>query len=863
MKQVDIKSIIIPNRPRSGNYPTGSTVIPGGDGSNTTIINQGGGIDLTQARKEFLSKKTSDEAKGVINFLKGIKISGKSISDLLQEKSTESISDEAIMTAARVLLEITNAIKQLDKRFLRKDEPDLTDFLLSLHGGAVFGKDGFATGATGFGAQIDEKGFGEMRGLKLWESLTLPLLNYNRVDVVVGDKWRSPGAGVIATVIPDTDTEGNELTTGTATLQLEDGEIGSIAVDDIAMGIWHFGDGSDATEDSDDGLGNFAFAGFSTCYFRITEVIGENNNTLKYSLRTGYNVHPQPQMIFSCRGNLTNKERQTSVYETRTYTRMLINQNNWEIGKQNIGLQYGDLSNLNIFGLDMTGYSIYLNSVYFTGIIKQVKPDGTPVMTANDRGTWSKEIAGSEGYDYYDRVSHNGSLWLCVNEQGSQTEPTKESADWELQVGIETSNAYPRLRGEYNSDNKYRYTVDYRDCVTWNNGTHRVKNPGTVPVGIAPDNTDYWEEASWLDFVAATTLLADNGNLGGLMFKKTGTTIDGIPVGELRSQKTNNSGDPMLYMNTETGRFECEDAKIRGEVNATSGTFENVIVNGSIKSPFKYASFFGDEIADNLVVPNDNKNDSYNLLFTIPDAAAENIGRRITITFEPGFGTASSQMVPLIINGEEKFESLHLYGNQTIDLLGYGIKGEFRAWIVLTDTQPSKVKTNKLICPYFTPSDGDNTNNGTPWYGLGFDRTSTIQTYLNGFYGVHFRTGSGSMDLDNSGGNLTVSGRVNESSDERLKEIKESLEIPLEQIVNSPIVRYSKKSDRQGNTEVGGIAQYMKDILPETVTEDTQGYLSMSYSRIGYIYSVAVARELEKSNERIKQLENIIEGLQS
>ena len=27
MKQVDIKSIVIPNKPRSGNYPVGSTVV--------------------------------------------------------------------------------------------------------------------------------------------------------------------------------------------------------------------------------------------------------------------------------------------------------------------------------------------------------------------------------------------------------------------------------------------------------------------------------------------------------------------------------------------------------------------------------------------------------------------------------------------------------------------------------------------------------------------------------------------------------------------------------------------------------------------------------------------------------------------
>lgn len=169
MKKVDIKSIVIPNRSRSGNYPTGSTVTPSGDGSNSTIINQGGGVDLTQARKEFLSKKTSDEAKGIINFLKGIKIVGRNISNLLQKNSEEEITDEAIMSAARVILEIGNAIGKLDNKFLRKDQSDSTNFLLKLLGGAEFGK--YASGISG--GKIDEQGAAELLSLLLRGALTI------------------------------------------------------------------------------------------------------------------------------------------------------------------------------------------------------------------------------------------------------------------------------------------------------------------------------------------------------------------------------------------------------------------------------------------------------------------------------------------------------------------------------------------------------------------------------------------------------------------------------------------------------------------------------------------------------------------
>ena len=74
MKQVDIKSIVIPNKPRSGNYPVGSTVVAGGgSGGSTTIVNQGG-VDLATLRQQFLSKKSDDTSNGVITFLKGIKI---------------------------------------------------------------------------------------------------------------------------------------------------------------------------------------------------------------------------------------------------------------------------------------------------------------------------------------------------------------------------------------------------------------------------------------------------------------------------------------------------------------------------------------------------------------------------------------------------------------------------------------------------------------------------------------------------------------------------------------------------------------------------------------------------------------------
>lgn len=337
---------------------------------------------------------------------------------------------------------VFSALRSLSQ-FLRKDKEDSTRYLLSLFGGAVFGADGFAGGMSGFGARIDDGGNGELESLTVRRELIVPLLSYNRVDIKVGDKWRAPGGGVIASV----DTSAKRCT-----LRLEEGEIGAVAVGDICMGIFHSEVSADnAAEDMDDGLGNRTFAGFTTVYFRITGVEGDRNEAFTYELRpvserwTGQ-AEPFAEMQFVAYGSFTDEERQTSVYETRTYTRMLWKQNTWEIGVENIALQYGDLSNLGVFGMQMDGYSAYLNSVYFTGTLTQVKPDGTPVRTANDRGAWE---AGK--YDYYDRVSHDGCIWLCVAEDGTESEPSKSSADWLLQVD-KGADGTPGTPGEPGKD---------------------------------------------------------------------------------------------------------------------------------------------------------------------------------------------------------------------------------------------------------------------------------------------------------------------------------------------------------------------------------------------------------------------------
>ena len=288
-------------------------------------------------------------------------------------------------------------------------------------------------------------GAAELDALTVRRFLEVPELRFNRVDVHLGDKWRAPGGGLIESV---------DTAARTCRLKLEEGELGAVRAGDICMGIYHSTVASEnAAEDSDDSRMNRQLAGFATVYFTVTEVTGERGEAFRYQLRPRSErwpreAEPRAMMTFVVYGSFTDTERQTSVYETRTYTRMLRGQNTWETGPQNIAMQTGDLSNLSVHGIrGMEGYSAYLNSVYFTGVIRQVDAEGEPVLTARDRGEWQ---AAEVPYDYYDRVSHGGRLWLCIAEEGTSDEPSEASGAWLLQVDS-GSSAQPAVWVEVTS----------------------------------------------------------------------------------------------------------------------------------------------------------------------------------------------------------------------------------------------------------------------------------------------------------------------------------------------------------------------------------------------------------------------------
>ena len=313
-----------------------------------------------------ISKTKDDTALGLISFLNGINVTKGIVTDTITATELSS-----------------NIVKVLDK--------------LTANNAAFSGNISSVDYAEKLlGWLITPSGDIDAKSLRLRDFLEVPELRYNRVSVITGEEWNAPGGGIIESV-----DEENSI----VYLKLEPGEVAAIEVDDICK----------ANFNND--------TGFQTTYFRITEKL--DNGSFKYVLRSGYTYHPQKAMHFVCYGNFTNAERQKSSYSTQNYIRFLKGVNNWEITKDMIAMQLGDLSNLKLFGMDMTGHSAYLNRIYMTGTIKQISNDGvTEVPVPAFKGEWK-----SGTYWYYDEVTHNGSTWICIESTTTQ-EPSDSSTDW-------------------------------------------------------------------------------------------------------------------------------------------------------------------------------------------------------------------------------------------------------------------------------------------------------------------------------------------------------------------------------------------------------------------------------------------------
>ena len=261
------------------------------------------------------------------------------------------------------------------KEFVSKLYDDVVQGLITFAKGIKVGK--YKPDFLGTGTYLGPDGFIEASDLVLRNSLQVPELRFNRIDVISGETWNTFAFGKVKSV----DTEKRIVI-----VDLVEGELLSAHVNDIFRGIFHnLTGGNNQNEDTDE-CGFQKMKGFSTSYFTPTEILADGTG-FRYALKPGTTVHPCAEMKFAAYGNFTDKSRQSSAFSTRTTEILLANVNTWTIDPDRHYMYIkGKLDGITIGGMELKGYSTLQRNSYLMGVQIQFTPEQI------------NEIRGSDAY---------------------------------------------------------------------------------------------------------------------------------------------------------------------------------------------------------------------------------------------------------------------------------------------------------------------------------------------------------------------------------------------------------------------------------------------------------------------------------
>jgi len=460
----------------------------GGDVTNADHATSAYTLDKnTPVLDWFLSALNDDDAQGIINYLKGLKIAGNLINRIVKQGDKNvTYTDEDVMSALRVMTEIENSEEKLKEIFLRKDVADSTKYLLSLLGGVLIKKyakfGDFVTGVSG--GYIDEKGDMEMGSGVFRKRLFVPEIAYNRTTYFKGRMVNSPGGGCSVLSYVD-----NGDGTYTITPDLTDADGLSQFVDDILTTYF-------VTKNSEGKLN-----GFEEMKFRVTAA---DYTAKKFTVipRPGHSDwKPAEQMVLAQTGNFTDPERQTYILIDSVNGNNCItffdNANTWDPEPAQMPAWFGKKKGMTVAGINADNYSAVLQNIIMTGLIFQVDEiTGQTVRVPLDKGEW---VAGK--YAYYNRVSHNGALWLCVDDNGTTTEPSDDNPAWLKQVdkGADGATGPQGVPGTPGKDGVTYYTwIRYADNAQ---GGGISNNPtGKAYIGFAYNKTSAVESNTPSDY---------------------------------------------------------------------------------------------------------------------------------------------------------------------------------------------------------------------------------------------------------------------------------------------------------------------------------------------------------------------------
>jgi hypothetical protein len=177
-------------------------------------------------------------------------------------------------------------------------------------------------------------------------------------------------------------------------------------------------------------------------------------------------------------------------------------------------------------------------------------------------------------------------------------------------------------------------------------------------------------------------------------------------------------------------------------------------------------------------------------------------------------------------------------GQLSINKVGYALKWNNDNYSVGSNNSPNDF--------YIWSEDS------TARFRLGTNNLERLTVLANGNVGIG--TDSPSYKL-HVAGTIYATGSITERSDIRCKDVETYQWSPtLDMIADAPIIRYTMKDDKMHRMRVGSVAQYWEKMMPEAVSKDNDGILSIAQGDICMVSIIALAREVRKLREEIIQL---------
>lgn len=386
------------------------------------LLNENSRIYIKYNDKEYFMYVNSFTCKADKNCLYDISVelTDKLSANVSALRSTiTEIAGDIIGERMGASLNVSDILGRISRYFISKINSDTSNGLITFLKGIIvksYLKIGeFITGVSG--GYIDEKGNLEMESGVFRKRLFVPEIAYNRTTYFKGRMVNSPGGG--CTVLSYVD---NGDGTYTITPDLTDADGLSQFVDDILTTYF-------VTKNSEGKLN-----GFEEMKFRVTAA---DYTAKKFTVipRPGHSDwKPAEQMVLAQTGNFTDPERQTYILIDSVNGNNCItffdNANTWDPEPAQMPAWFGKKKGMTVAGINADNYSAVLQNIIMTGLIFQVDEiTGQTVRVPLDKGEWT---AGK--YAYYNRVSHNGALWLCVDDNGTTTEPSDDNPAWLKQV---------------------------------------------------------------------------------------------------------------------------------------------------------------------------------------------------------------------------------------------------------------------------------------------------------------------------------------------------------------------------------------------------------------------------------------------